>query len=386
VFEPTKSRIRAGPARHNEDLYSWLDRSSRPAAQAARQLINDWFSHIPTETTTAHLRGRLESNDDSQFAAAFWELYLHERIRKLGWNIQTDVPVRDTGLTIDFLASRPGRRLYLEATSLDQPKADIAQRRREAQVYDVLDGLNSPWFFLWAQKRRTGASQPRLAGLRAKLERWLNGLDLYRLRAAANSGQIDRLPTYVWRDGDWEYEFKALPKFAAAGKSGIRVLGSPGGAQHLVPITAEAIRDAISNKVKKYGNLDAELVVALMIDSPAHDEEDTADCLYGQSRAYGQSSVILPEGSMLRDRDGLWSRFEKKRLYGVVVTCQWNPWKVGSVWPLLWLRPGADHAMGQDLGFPMRFLAADGVTVNSLPAPQAPHEVFRLPSGWPPRP
>lgn len=379
LFDPAVHRAHDGPGRHDEDLYSWLDRSSRPAAEAARNVINEWFSHVESDETRQHVRGRLSSRDDSQFAAAFWKLYLHERLR-LRFAVETDVPVAGTSVNIDFLASGLGHRFYVECTSLFQPKTDKARGRREAQVYDILDRLNSPNFFVWAQKRRSGATQPSLRRLKAQLETWLNGLDLAVWRAAAVAGQVGNLPTFVWREGDWEYEFRALPKFAAAGKTGVRTVGSTGGVQMIEGPTCNEIRATTSDKVKKYGRLDSELVVALMIDSAAHDEEDTADCLYGKSR------ILLPQGQMLRDMDGVWTEVEKDRLYGVIVTCQWNPWKVGTVWPLLWLAPGADVALGRALGFPMRFLAADGATVSAMPAVQAPHEVFGLSLPWPPTP
>jgi hypothetical protein len=380
VFDPVKARAHGGPARHDEDLYSWLDRSSRASAEAARNLINEWFSQIAAQETLGHLRSRLSSNDDSQFAAAFWELYLHERLRLLGYSIDTDVRVRGTSLNIDFLASKPGSRFYVECTSVFKSRADTAQGRREAQIYDVLDQLNTPNFFVWAQKRRSGPRQPPLGRLRIQLETWLNGLNPASLRAAAMAGQIGNLPTFVWRDGGWEYEFKALPKFAAAGKPGVRAVGSAGGLQTIVAPTPKDIRGAISDKVRKYGRLDSALIVALMIDSPAHDEEDTADCLYGESR------VLLPRGQTFRAANGLWPEVDREKLYGVVVTCQWSPWKVAAAWPLLWIAPGAPVALGRGLGFPIRLLAPDGVSVNAVPASHAPHEVFGLTSGWPPRP
>jgi hypothetical protein len=75
LFDAT-ARSDATPARHDEERFAFLNRSASRYFGYVRELMEEWFSHVPAEAQ-ADLRGALRA-DDRQSESAFWELYLHE--------------------------------------------------------------------------------------------------------------------------------------------------------------------------------------------------------------------------------------------------------------------------------------------------------------------
>jgi len=87
---PPQRRSDPSPADHTERTYAFLCRVDDPAFEAIRMLLDEWFIRYrfeQGEVEARDLAARFKSNDDLQFEAAFWELYLHEAHRRLGFSV-----------------------------------------------------------------------------------------------------------------------------------------------------------------------------------------------------------------------------------------------------------------------------------------------------------
>lgn len=77
----------------------------------------------------------------------------------------------------DFLAEKDERSIYIEARSASASDVSVGAAARVNTVYESLDRLDSPNFFLWIEVVWQGPGPLRAKPLRGRLERWLAGLD-----------------------------------------------------------------------------------------------------------------------------------------------------------------------------------------------------------------
>jgi hypothetical protein len=76
-----------GPRPYEQPDFIYLNKSARPGVEAIRAAFENWFLRYPNEDR-AELRARLRSEDNYQHRSAFFELFLHEMLLRLGCNVQ----------------------------------------------------------------------------------------------------------------------------------------------------------------------------------------------------------------------------------------------------------------------------------------------------------
>ena len=96
-------RTDQSPHRYSEPLSRFLDRSGRAAYDQVRRTMNDWFSHYCREER-AGLHAAIRRGEDKAFLAAYWELYLHESLRRSFAHVHCHPSLPDTGRRPDFLS------------------------------------------------------------------------------------------------------------------------------------------------------------------------------------------------------------------------------------------------------------------------------------------
>src|SRR5659263_296580 len=82
IFDDIQRRYK-GPALHGEKTFSFVNRSARPAVDAIRMVLEDWFARYPSADQPS-LRRRFRDNFDS----AFFELFIHEWLLRAGARVQ----------------------------------------------------------------------------------------------------------------------------------------------------------------------------------------------------------------------------------------------------------------------------------------------------------
>ena len=378
----TITRSDATPARHDEGRFAFLNRSASRYFGCVRDLMEEWLTHVPSESR-ADLRGALRA-DDRQSESAFWELYLHEAYLRSDYEIEIHPELPGQPTRPDFRLRRGGEVFYLEAVSVGQMPTEIAEDRRLRDVYQILASLKVENFALELSTYRVGPRPLSTRGLRTDLRQWLAALDPERVALAvenANAVGFNRLPGMTWEDDGWSLIFHALPlreEVRGKPRSALSMMG-PGKAA--VVDNVSGIKRVLDAKHGKYGVLDAPIVIAVLSNTeyPTRDYE-IEQALFGISAQRPTESVEHPE-SMFREGFWLTKRGWRHRETPQLVTAaELKPWTVTTTQPKLWqtLEPGVSTTDQPD------WLARMIVAAEAFPASASPLAAhFRLAPNWP---
>lgn len=347
------TRTDPSPAAHGDGQFKFLDRVSGPFWDQVRDLMEDWFSRLCSDAR-ADVLGRLRSKDDRQVRGAFFELYLHECLLRMGYRVTCHPLLEGTTRRPDFLAQKDGRLMYVEARSASSSNVSVGASARVNTVYESLDKMDSPNFFLWIEVVRQGPAPLGARPLRRRLEKWLRGLNPDEVTLG---GRREDLPSLRYEeavreddDPGWVIEFWALPRSPEArGREGARPLGVFGGGEARFVQDEEGILGALSDKGAAYGPLGAPFVVAVASGSMSLDEEDVLKALYGTEVLQISTATEGTEShAYVREPDGYWyagDHWAHRRVSGVLVVKQLHPAFVGNQTHTIWEHPDPDHPL-----------------------------------------
>jgi hypothetical protein len=378
----TTSRTDPSARDHGESQFPFFDRVSGSYWDQVRDLIEDWFSRLCPEAQ-ADVRGRLRSKDDRQSSGAFFELYLHECLLRMGYAVSCHPELEGTSRRPDFLAEKDGKSIYFEARSASPSDVSVGAAARRNTVYESLDKLESPNFFLWIDVVQQGDSPLGARPLRRDLERWLGGLtpDNY-----GHANRRDDFSDFHFEKGGWTIRFHAIPKSAEArGKAGVRPLGIFGGQGDWVN-DEEGIRNALADKGSAYGQLDASFVVAVASDSWSSDDYDVRNALYGtEAMEIHTASDGTASATSVRRPDGYWyagDHWDHRGVAAVLVVRQLHPAFVGTQQHTIWEHPDPDVAADAFPIWRRSTVGADGRMEFDVPQ-RSQAEWFDLTDPWP---
>lgn len=384
-----RARSDSTPIALGESQWEFIDRSARAEVAPVRALLNTWFAAYP-EPHRGGLLGQLRSRAESQFRAAFWELYLHAALSASGLTAEVHPTVPNRTTRPDFLVQGPKGSFYLEARVTAPSQEEVAHRNRTGSIYEALNRLDSPNFFLYVQVEEPGTVSLNTRKLRPRLLEWLAGLDpdvvleeMYDEDVSSPDPRpagLSRLPRFPWVDNGWRIEFRAWPKGRLRGKAGVRPVGIPGGVQVGFVDDRSSLKHALEDKVTRYGELDFPYVIAILVSSHTIDQTDLADVIYGTSVTVVSADRSLVE---FRRRDGVWAKEGAHAVAAVVTVTDLQPWTVGRLSPTFWHRAGAPSAVEPLSSWFIARLANDSISVEIEEPDLAPSELFQLPHNWP---
>ena len=251
------------PRGRAESLFSFLNRSPRQSLLEIRNLLEAWFFHYPLEHQ-GDLKVRFCTDDDLNHQSAFFELYMHQLLLKMDYEVDIHPEIKEVSKHPEFLVFQKGKPVfYLECTLAVGPKEDVAAKKRERIVYETLDKTHSPNFFLEIKIIKYSKTPPSGAKWRRILEAKLSELDPDELQI--EDKELDSLPKWTLKDKGWEVDFIPIPKSdEARGKPGIR----PVGITWFGPLWVKDhihIRNSINEKSTKYGDLDLPYIIAVNV-------------------------------------------------------------------------------------------------------------------------
>ncbi len=377
------TRTNPSPASHGDSQFQFLDRVSGPYWDQVRDLIEDWFARL-SHDAQADVRGRLQSKDDRQSKGAFFELYLHECLFRMGYTVTCHPEVDGTNRRPDFLAEKEGRVIYFEARSASSSDEAVGRSARVNAVYESLDKLDSPNFFLWIDVAEQGDGPLRVRSLRGFLEKWLAGLDPDDHSLVGK--RRDDLPSLTHADAGWKIDFYAVPKPPQErGREGVRPLGIFGGGEAEWVRDEERFRDALTDKGSAYGSLGAQFVVAVASSSLGLHDEDVLDVLYGTKAVEFRTSTDGMESTgWVRKPDGYWRRGDHwghRGVSAVLVVKNLHPAFVGAQQHTIWEHPSPDVEVDE---FPIwRRAFVDDGSLTFVEPEGSQSEWFGLGDPWP---
>lgn len=375
-----------GVAGYSEPEFVYLNRSARPEANLIRALLEVWFSRYP-QAEAVDLRARFRSSNDLQHSSAFFELFLHELLLRLGLypQIHPAVPLTTTRRP-DFVIKSPlSKSFYMEAVVASNTSEDkYAARARMNVVYDSINRLHSPDFFIGMDIQGTPQTPPPAGPIRSFLSKRLAGLDPDEMMTLLESG-LDALPHWHYKYEDWKIDFYPIPKSPEnRGKPGTRPIGLMfHGPQFMDSRTA--IRGALCAKAGRYGDLDLPYVVAVNALDRSTDFTDVMEALFGKEKYI----LDFPrsrsnESEMTRELDGVWtskSGPRYTRLSAALVVIGLSPWNLPRANIRLYHNPWANLPYNSELTLLPQAVPLTGQM--KLEDGKSLSDVFDLPYEWP---
>lgn len=189
--------------------YEYLNISARSEAAECRRYMETWFSTYP-ESEKEELRFRIRSNDDRQFQSAFFELFLFALLTRLGCRFEIHPAMAgEVAKKPDFLVtSSTGQKFYLEATvATDLSDEEAAIEARKKVVYDSINKIDSPNFFIGMEIEGDPKTSPPGKTIRGFLKKKLSEIDPDDITAAYERVGDAALPKWQYRHEGWEITF-----------------------------------------------------------------------------------------------------------------------------------------------------------------------------------
>ncbi|MGD0799502.1 MAG: hypothetical protein ABR910_17435 [Acidobacteriaceae bacterium] len=348
LFEAQKNQIGVRPKRYSEPTYPYYRDSERVGVSAIRDLLEIWFAEIP-ETEKLDLKKRFRSPIELHHRAALFELYLHRLLVSSGHTAEFHPVVENKATRPDFLATLGGRpRFYVEAVTVGDSQLTEVEENRVNLVYDTLNVIESPDFFLSVSVDGAPSSSPSGAQLRKDLGRWLSSLDWSVVNAYYSSGDFASVPTYIWEHKGWKVEFEPIPKGPKTrGTKSVRAIALTAPQKARRVSHDLMVREAVISK-NRYGKLTLPLLVAVQVvgDFPV-DLYDVLNGLLGQ-----ESFVVRRDGSSWTERiaNGAWVSRSGPQNTTVSAAAVWStlvPWSFASVEPIMVHNPFAEIALSE---------------------------------------
>jgi len=381
-----RSRTKTGPKTDSEPTFDYYNRSARPAVRTLRETLERWFERYPSEERK-NLRERFRSLKEANHLGAFFELYVHELFACIGFELAAHPPTQTTSHP-DFLARSSGEaKFYIEATISGLPsETEQGEKARMGVVYDAINSIESPNFFLQLDIAGAPNTPPPTKELRRDLTQWLASLSPDHIAQLYLENRQSEIPRLNWTHDGWNLLFKPRPKSPQLrGRPGVRPIGirmPEGGWLN----TGFEIRQSIEAKCKKYGELGLPLIVAVNYIGFHCGDADVMDALYGQESVV----VTLGDGGYTernqRKPNGVWRGKAGPRntpVSGVLIANQLNPWGMASETPELFHNPWASRPLSPSLlCLPQCIADLDAGSVRHEAGQQA-GELLGIPTPWP---
>ena len=333
-------RTDASVMRHNESLFECLNRSSRREVIDICDRLESWFKRFPAESQD-DVRGRFRSDDDNAHQGATFELLIHELLIRLGCRLKVHPEISGSRQRPDFLAQHKDCSFYIEATVIDPSEGLCARNPLEEDVVAKINKLASPHFYI-------------IARVEGKLSKALSWREVAKPFAdfleAHDPDDVQRMidegypaPSRGIEVGTWSFNGELFP--IPLKKRGIRsrtlVIGPARGG----PVDSSTpIQRGVIKKAKKYGQLNAPLVVAANVTRDFFlDRDSEMEALFGKLQVNSFRNLPNSTPELGREPDGVWIQGgykpRYKRLTAVWIFHGITPWNLCDAANCLYINP-----------------------------------------------
>ena len=375
------TRSYEGPRAHSESDYAFLVRSARAACRHARETLDAWYLRLPV-AARGSVRARFVNHDPGHHLGALLELYLHEAFLRLDYEIDLDIGQEDpTHRRPDLLLTDGEESFYLEASAV--LGADAPGERSNAlaaALYEAVDRITAPAFFLSVDIKICGTSTPGRRQVTAPLERWLAELDPDTVLAGFQNTR--ELPERRLVFDGWDVRFRAIPVSPQHREApDHRVLGTHSGGVGILD-DASPLRAKLKRKAGHYGELGRPYVIALLCAGDFVEDHDIADALLGTTAI--RYSPDTRNVETVRQPDGFWHGSDgpqNSRVSAVITLPQLHWHTITTTEPTIWIQPWAAHPLKARLPWRTQHIANDG-RIKTTQATRSQSELFELPAGW----
>ncbi len=373
ILFKSKDRTFTGPAENGESHWKYYDRSARPEAAKMRDKVEEMLSNYPEEHPP-DLVSRLKSRNNDVFTSAMFELILHEMLIKTGHTILAIEPEISTGdKRPDFLVQAPdGEKFYLEALSYAKIRQD--EKAGNSIQNDFRNAANEIDCDYYLDVKITGLPKqhPSQKKFKHALQTWAKDL--------TNDEKQAKARPFIWESNGLKVVAKALfKKVNTDGRNIGMEFGTPG----FVPQDG-GLKSALKTKMKKYGELDLPLCIAITPHKLFVDFDECINALFGNSAVTFDPDDIQGSVRNTRDDAGLWrSRAGRyTRCSAVLFFKGLTEWSMAKQVGKLVHHPEARHPLiGSSL--PVQSFRLQGEYLESVSDEVPLGECFDLPFEWP---
>ena len=290
-----------------ESTYSFLNRSAQPRIEHIRLLLDSWFEKVDPASRN-ELRAAFKQGNEQQHDGAFFELFLHEMLTRLGFSIDIHPNIEGVGSHPDFLARHPREgRFYIEATVTGKRSGPFTRGANEQDVINDLNTLNSPHFHIRVNMEGTLSRTLAKKDVTRPFHELLNAYTAEEVRLMIKAGGRRAAPSRRIECGSWTLEGWLVP-ISAEGRSVPHcrqlVIGHYRAKR---TDSVSRVKNALKKKANRYGKLDAPFIVAVNARDMFYNGEDNdLDVLFGKEQLSYEHPDSPPQLS--RMTSGLWSR------------------------------------------------------------------------------
>lgn len=358
------------PQYSDEPTYCFFDRVTGDYWDEVRQVADEFLNRVP-ESARKDIISRWRSNDEREATSAWWEVYLHEWLIRSGFSVQVHEE-QTNGTAPDFKATRNGLMFYLEATGPGLSKKVQADLNRKADFYKHLNQVKTQEHALWIKELIPGTGQIAFKKWREEIQRWIDEI---------NRGSADLCSSLLLEENGWCAEVAIWPRRTlpdpSFGPRAVAVYALEGGGYD----SEGEFRKLVNSKRKKYGKLDAPLVIAIWGNEHLRHPRIWHNVLFGS-----MVGVVNSCGDVVSEpsNDGLWGSpetWKDQHIGGILVGLNpafhyishlvpcWIPHPGGALAPLSQLSPFATSYT----------LTSESEDFIVEPARQTPSQFFGLP-------
>jgi hypothetical protein len=314
------SRDFFGSSDMNEPTYNYYNRSARKDINIIRNTLENWFSEIPESE-----KHSMKSSFKRSFDDTFYELFLYNLFKKLGYDIKIHPSIEGTTKKPDFLISKDDIEIYIEAKiSKDKTSKEEALEKMTNQFYDSINKLRSNNFMLGINEVSfISGRQPKTRKIVQELEKKLSELDPDVVEKAMKKNGFD-IFQIKYEDEDIFVVFNPLPVVSdARSKKNRRPIG-------IFPAESfwgggeDAIKDAIEVKANRYGKLNKPYIVCInALGKKTTSRNDADDAIWGSLAVSFSENPDDRDEKLVRSRNGIFLDEKgprKRNVSGVLIT------------------------------------------------------------------
>lgn len=341
-------------AKKNEAAFTFLNRSAQPAFANIRDVLEAWFKQYP-DFNKADLKARFVSEQRAEHHGAFFELFLHELLRRTVRKVLVNEETAESQ-TPDFLCiTDDDQRFYVEATLAAEPR-EFQDPQITKDVLELINTAHHPLYRLSVDIDGMPTSMPKRAAVHGPILEWLDSRDHGALLSDSDSifspentltldingltAQLNPLPIRTeGSDKDDEYH---------------RMIGM--GPTKVGSISfSRSIRRAIEAKGNRYKELEHPFIIAINSMSSGVSDDHVFEALVGPVAArFKRTESGEWVGEQFRQRDGAWFSergTQYRRVSGALVFHTLFPYSIASTNYRLWLHPFARRPLARELSF-----------------------------------
>lgn len=369
-------------AEPGEPLYRFVNRAAGEEWQTVRDLLTEWLAAYPADEQRL-LISRFRRTDRRGFLGAFWELYLHELFRRLGFAIELHPEIAGTTHRPDFRLRRGSAMIYAEAVTVYEPQAYSHDDERLAPLLETVGRVSSPRFRLSVDARQIASTPLSLKRLAHELTSWLEGLEVE--SGPPSFRTSDHL--FRWQEGGWMLFIRPVSPDGTGADGPARPDRRTRAVRAKHVDDYRSIRQQITGKSRMYGQrFDAPFLIALTSYRPGHGPEAALRALFGPA---ADDPAMMQAGMIRRSRstssNGVWLTNKGVRyedISAVLTAFDVMPWSITRKQPWLIANPWATHPQEIELPFNRFDVDAASGTIERVETGFEPRRLFDLSRDW----